>query len=89
MPGFVTGHIEAIATAQLYNLRTAPAESENLATQHPDLVKLITKLADESRADLGDFTGPGSGDRFFDEGSQWPSTAERPTKLGVNLKSVE
>lgn len=75
MPSFVTGHIEALSTDQLYNLRTDPAESENLAAQHPDVVMLITKLAAESRADLGDFTGPGPGGRFFDEGSQWPTIA--------------
>lgn len=89
MPGFVTGHIEALATDQLYNLRTDPAESKNVATEHHAVVKLIAKLADESRVDLGDFTGPGSGGRFFGKGSKWPSTAERPTKLGVNRKPVE
>lgn len=89
MPSFVTGHIEALATDQLYNLRTDLAESNNLAAEHPDVVELIAKLADESRADLGDFKGPGSGGRFFGQGSKWPSRVERSPKLRGTQKLVE
>jgi arylsulfatase len=74
MPAFVTGHIEALPTDQLYNLRTDPAESKNLAAEHPEVMKLITKLADEARTELGDFTGPGSGAHFFEAGTHWPHT---------------
>jgi len=84
MPGFVTGHIEALPTTQLFQLSTDPTESTDLSAKHSAVVKLLTKLADESRADLGDFTGPGSGAHFFDEGPRWPVPAEpkpeRPKK---------
>jgi len=77
MPGFVTGHIEALPTDQLYNLRTDPGETKNLATERPAVVTLLTQLADEFRIDLGDFTGPGSCAHFFEPGSRWPKTVER------------
>jgi arylsulfatase len=84
MPNFVTGHIEELPSTQLFQLSTDPTESTDLAAKRPAVVKLLTKLADESRADLGDFTGPGSGARFFDEGPRWPLPAEpkpeRPKK---------
>ncbi len=84
MPGFVTGHIEALSETALYNLKTDPSESKNLATERPAVMKLLTKLADESCADLGDYTGPRSGARFFEEGPRWPIAAEpkpeRPKK---------
>ncbi len=78
MPGFVTGHIEALSETALYNLKTDPGETKNLATERPAVTKLLTQLADDSRAELGDFTGPGSGVRFFEEGPRWPQTATEP-----------
>ena len=81
----LVGHIESLPEAQLFNLRTDPAESKNLAAEHPEVVKLITKLANEARTELGDFNGPGSGVRFFETGARWPqsvigSKAEHPGK---------
>jgi arylsulfatase len=87
MPAFVTGHIEALPTDQLYNLRTDPAESKNLAAAHPEVMKVITKLADEARTELGDFTGLGSGARFFDEGPRWPLPAEPKPKRPKNAQT--
>ncbi len=53
-------------------------------SDYPAVVKLLTQLADESRADLGDHTGPGSSARFHEAGAKWPlATApksERPKK---------
>ncbi len=85
MPGWLVGHIESLPEAQLFNLRTDPAESKNLAAGHPEVVKHITKLAEEARTELGDFNGPGSGVRFFETGTRWPqgvigSKAEHPGK---------
>jgi len=77
MPGFVTSHIEALAETALYNLSTDPAESKNLATEHPAVVKLLAKLADESRADLGGHNGPGSGARFHEKGARWPNSTKQ------------
>jgi arylsulfatase len=76
MPGFVTGHIESLPQTQLFQLSADPTESTDLSAKRPAVVKLLTQLADESRADLGDFTGPGSGSRFFDEAPRWPLPAE-------------
>jgi hypothetical protein len=72
MPGFVTGHIEALPTTQLYQLSADPTESTDLSTKRPNVMKLLTTIATKARADLGDHTGPGSGARFFDEGRRWP-----------------
>jgi arylsulfatase len=80
MPGFVTGHIESLPQTQLFQLSADPTESTDLSAKRPAVVKLLTQLANESRADLGDFTGPGSGARFFDEGLRWPKTAETKRK---------
>jgi arylsulfatase len=84
MPDFVTSHIEELKQTQLYQLSTDPTESTDLAAKRPAVVKLLTQLADESRADLGDFTGPGSGSRFHNDGPKWPIAnepkPERPEK---------
>ncbi len=86
MPAWLTGHIESLTETTLYDLKADPSESKNLAAERPAVVKLITKLADEARVELGDFTGPGSGARFFEEVPRWPQTdgepkTERPKKL--------
>lgn len=78
MPPFVTSHIEALRETALYNLRNDPAESKNLAPERPADVKLLTQIADASRTDLGDFTGPGSGARFHEQGPRWPDRSTRP-----------
>jgi arylsulfatase A-like enzyme len=69
---WLTKHIEAIPAVQLYNLKTDPAELRDVSLEHPDVVEVISKLADESRSEIGDYTGPGSGNRFFGSGPQWP-----------------
>ena len=71
MPGWLTGHIESLPETQLFNLRADPAESKNLAVESPAVVKQLTELAEQSRAALGDYTGPGNEDRFFDLGPRW------------------
>ena len=74
MPGWLTGHIESLPETQLFNLRTDPAESKNLAAENPAVVKQLIGPAAHSRATLGDYTGPGKEDRFFDAGPRWPAT---------------
>jgi arylsulfatase A-like enzyme len=76
MPNFVTGHIESLPQTQLFQLSADPTESTDLSAKRPAVVKLLTQLADESRADLGDFTGPGTGAHFLDEGPRWPKAAK-------------
>lgn len=81
MPTFVTSHIEALPETALYNLRNDPAETKNLANERPTVVKLLTQLADESRADLGDFNGPGSGARFYEVGPRWPRASSKEDSI--------
>ncbi len=52
------GHF--LKTPELYNLVTDQAEKNNVATQHPDIVERLEKLAQSEAADLGDGKpGPG------------------------------
>ena len=39
---------------ELYDLAADIGESKDVAAQHPEVVKRLTKLADEMRAELGD-----------------------------------
>lgn len=39
---------------ELYNLKNDPSETMNVASEHPEVVRKIQKLADEMRAKLGD-----------------------------------
>lgn len=77
MPGFVTSHIEVLPQTRLYQLSTDPSEATDVSAKHPEVVKVITSIANASRADLGDHTGPGSGAHFFDEGPRWPAKLGR------------
>ena len=73
MPGWLTGHIKSLPKPQLFNLHKDPAESNNLAADHPEVVKQLTELAERSHTTLGDYNGPGKESRFFDEGPRWPA----------------
>lgn len=47
----------------LFNVETDIASQHNVATEHPDVVERLSKLADAARADLGDSGKRGSGQR--------------------------
>jgi arylsulfatase len=47
----------------LYNLDNDIKESNNLAGQHPDIIKELLKEAEKARHDLGDFGIKGNGVR--------------------------
>lgn len=89
MPGFVTSHIEALPQTRLYQLSTDPSEATDVSAKHPEVVKLITSIANASRADLGDHTGPGSGARFFDEGPRWPLEADPKSERSKKRKQAK
>jgi len=74
MPNWLTGHIGPLQEIQMFNLRVDPAESKNLAADHPDVLKHLTEIAEQSRATLGDYSGPGKETRFFDVAPRWPAT---------------
>lgn len=48
---------------ELYNLHEDPGETRNVAAQYPDIVVRLSALADEARAELGDYGQPGRGVR--------------------------
>jgi hypothetical protein len=80
--------IDQVDELHLFNLKTAPGESSNVASTHPEIVAQLMKRIDSARKELGDIDVTGSGARFFDTGSrqledplkgQKPPTA-RPAK---------
>jgi arylsulfatase A len=52
------------ATTLLFNVVTDVGSKHNLANQHPEIVKQLTKLANQARQDLGDEDLVGSGQRL-------------------------
>jgi arylsulfatase len=54
-----------IDAPRLYNLRTDPGETRDLATAHPAVLRRLLALADRVRADLGEDEDPGTGRRRF------------------------
>lgn len=50
----------------LVDLRQDPGESQNVADQHPEMVEKLLRLAENMRADLGDYDQVGTHMRFFD-----------------------
>ena len=51
------------APLKLYNLKADIAEKNNVADQHPDVVKRLLTLAEKARQDLGDVDREGTGQR--------------------------
>jgi arylsulfatase A-like enzyme len=58
--------IEEVKELQLYNLRTDPAETTNVAEEHPGVVAELQKIIEDARLDLGDLDVVGKGMRDFD-----------------------
>ncbi len=69
--------IEEIPEYELYDLKTDPGETKNLAAQHPEIVTRLKNRIELARNELGDIDLTGKGARFFDEG---PRTLEAPKK---------
>ena len=61
----------------LFNLRTDPGETNNVAAQHPDLVARLSKLAGPVRADLGDSLTGAKGAGCRAAGIEPPASASR------------
>lgn len=64
----------------LVDLETDPGETKSVAGQHPEVVAQLLKLAEEARADIGDYNRVGENMRFFDPMDKRP---EKP--VFVNL----
>ena len=48
---------------ELYNLRTDPGETTNIADKNPEVVSRLTELADEEKNALGEYADKGPGIR--------------------------
>jgi arylsulfatase len=75
------GHIEAaddvgFEQPALYDLEADLGETTDVADEHPDVVKRLLNVAEEARADVGDYNRIGQGARFFDEGPKRPDAAK-------------
>ncbi|MFC4992912.1 sulfatase [Rubritalea tangerina] len=60
----------------LFNIKTDPSEQSNLASHHPEIVADLTQLANQARADIGDYNRIGSGARFFDPQPKRPDISK-------------
>ncbi len=69
-----------VTELSLYNLEADIGERNNVAAENPEVVELLTGLADEAREELGDYDRIGGGVRFFEDGPKWPNRAEWRTE---------
>lgn len=74
--------IEEIKSVQLYDLKSDPGETTNVADQNPDVVARLMKRVEAARVELGDMTITGSGARLFDEGPRVVGETPRARKDG-------
>lgn len=68
----------AIPEPLLVNLAADPGETENVAAEHPQVVKRLLALAEEAREDIGDHDRVGRNMRFFDPLKQRPTKPPFP-----------
>jgi arylsulfatase A-like enzyme len=66
-----------VREVELYDLKSDPGETHNLAGTHPDEVARLMELVKSGRADLGDYDRIGSGQRFFDDAPKRPDINPR------------
>lgn len=57
------GRKEAPAKAELYDVRGDVSETQEVSSQHPDVVKRLTELAEKTRLEVGDMNAAGNGQR--------------------------
>jgi len=72
----------------LFNLKTDPGESQNLASSNPEIVDRLLRLADEARNELGEYLRPGNAQR--PTGSIYPSSPviSNPKDWGLMPESI-
>ena len=72
----------------LFNLKTDPGESQNLASSNPEIVDQLLRLADDARNELGEYLRPGNAQR--PTGSIYPSSPviSNPKDWGLTPESI-
>lgn len=68
----------AIEEAQLFDLERDLGEGNNVAKQHPGVVKKLRALAESARKDIGDHNRVGKNMRFFDPQEKRPEVPNTP-----------
>jgi hypothetical protein len=77
---------DGVSAVELYDLKSDPGETRNLAGTHPDEVARLMERVESARADLGDYDRVGAGQRFFDDGPKrrdinaWKEPAKKAAK---------
>jgi arylsulfatase len=56
----------------LVDLEADPGETKSVAAEHPEVVAQLLELAEEARADIGDYNRVGENMRFFDPMDERP-----------------
>ena len=67
-------YTDAVEQPLLFDLQQDVGEQDDLAGEHPDIVRKLMQEADRARTELGDYNRIGTGARFFDEGEKRPAT---------------
>ena len=67
-------YTDAVDNPMLFNLQEDIGEQNDLADDHPDIVRKLMQEAEKARAELGDYNRIGTGARFYDEGEKRPVT---------------
>lgn len=83
---------DAVSAVELFDLKSDPGETRNLAGTHPDEVARLMERVESARADLGDYDRVGAGQRFFDDGPKrrditaWKQPAKKAAKKDSKTK---
>ena len=73
-----------IKTPLLHDLNVDLGEKEDVAAQHPEVVKSLLALAEHARAEIGDYDRIGSGARFFRRRPETPRHGRMENGPGRN-----
>ena len=71
----------------LVDLEADPGETTSIASDHPEVVKNLLRLAEEARADIGDYDRVGVNMRFFDPLEKRPVKPNFPSLKRSEPKS--
>jgi len=67
-------YTDVVEEPLLFDLLNDVGEQNDLAAEHPDIVRKLMQDADKARQELGDYNRIGTGARFFDDGEKRPLT---------------